>query len=95
MTTKEILDKIFKDPTTKYELTEFETLGKPIHDILPIYSKVSTSGRDAGRTKYYVKSIVPFSSGRAEVQVFSDDGKSSPEEIVRQLWVYKLINVYG
>lgn len=95
MTTKEILDKIFKDPATKYELTEFETLGKPIHEIISINPKVSTSGRDTGRTKYFIKSFVPFSSGKTEVQVFSDDSKSSPEEIVRQLWVYKLINVYG
>ena len=27
MNTKEVLDKIFKDPKTLYELTEFDTLG--------------------------------------------------------------------
>lgn len=95
MTTKEIIDRIFKDPSTKYELTEFENLGKPIHNILNIYPKTSATGRDAGKTKYFVKSFIPFSSGNEEVQVYVEDGKTAPEEIVRQLWVYKLINQYG
>ena len=94
MKTKEILERIFKDPSVQYELTEFENLGKPIHELINIYPKVTESGRDAGKTKYFMKSFVPFSSGKEEVQVFSEDGKSSPEEIVRQLWVYKLINIY-
>lgn len=94
MNTREILDKIFKDPKTLYELTEFENLGKPIHEIITIYSKVTDSGRDAGKTKYYMKSFVPFSSGKEEVQVFDETGKSNPEEVIRQLWVYKLLNVY-
>jgi type I restriction enzyme M protein len=93
--TRELIDRIFKEPGIKYELTEFETLGKPIHEILSIYPKTAETGRDAGKTKYYVKSIVPFSSGKEEVQVYADGGKSSPEEIVRQLWVYKLIQQYG
>jgi len=95
MITKEIIDRIFKDPGTKYELTEFENLGKPIHEILSIYPKTAATGRDAGKTKYYLKSFIPFSSGNEEVQVLVEAGKASPEEIVRQLWVYKLINQYG
>ncbi len=95
MNTKEIIDRIFKDPSTMYELTEFENLGKPIHDILSIYPKTATTGRDAGKTKHYLKSFIPFSSGNEEVQVYVEDGKASPEEIVRQLWVYKLIHQYG
>lgn len=94
MNTKEIIDRIFKDPKTMYELTEFETLGKPIHEIVNIYPKTSESGRDAGKIKYYLKSFVPFSSGKEEVQVYDENGKSNPEEIVRQLWVYKLLNTY-
>lgn len=94
MDTKEILDKIFKDPKTSYELTDFEALGKPIHEILNIYPKAVETGRDAGKVKYYVKSFVPFTSGKEEVQVFDESGKSNPEEIIRQLWVYKLINTY-
>lgn len=87
MTTKEIIDKIFKDPKTSYELTEFDNLGKPLHQIIDIYPKTLASGRDAGKTKYYMKSFVPFYSGKEEVQVFDESGKSNPEEIVRQLWV--------
>lgn len=95
LTTREILDRIFKDPSTKYELTEFEALGKPVHEIITIYPKTLASGRDAGKIKYFLKSFLPFSSGNEEVQVYVEDGKSAPEEIVRQLWVFKLINQYG
>ena len=95
MNTKELIDRIFKEPGIKFELTEFENLGKPIHDILAIYPKTSATGKEAGKTKYYLKSFLPFSTGNEEVQVYSEGGKSAPEEIVRQLWVYKLIHQYG
>lgn len=91
MTTKELIDRIFKEPGVKFELTEFENLGKPIHDIITIYPKAAT----AGKTKYYLKSFIPFSTGNEEVQVYAESGKSAPEEIVRQLWVYKLMQQYG
>jgi hypothetical protein len=54
MKTKEILEKIFKAPSTQYELTEFENLGKPIHEIINIYPKVITSGRESGKTRYFL-----------------------------------------
>ncbi len=95
MNTEELIDRIFKEPSIKHELTEFNDLGKPIHDIITIYPKVATAGKDAGKTKYYLKSFVPFSSGNEEVQVYAEGGKSAPEEIVRQLWVYKLIQQYA
>ena len=95
MITKELIDRVFKEPGIKYELTEFENLGKPIHEIISIYPKTVESGRDAGKTKYFLKSLIPFSSGNEEVQVYVEGGKSAPEEIVRQLWVYKLIHQYG
>ncbi len=94
-TTREIIDRIFKEPGIKYELTEFETLGRPIHEILSIQAKSVDTGRDAGKTKYFLKSQVSFASGKDEVQVYVEGGKSAPEEIVRQLWVYKLIHQYG
>lgn len=94
MNTREILDKIFKDPKTTYELTEFDNLGSPIGKIINIYPRTSESGRDAGKTKYFMKSFVKFSSGKEEVQVFDENGKSNPEEIIRQLWIYKLLNTY-
>ena len=95
VTTKELIDRIFKEPGIKYEIAEFENLGKPIHEIISIYPKAATSGKDAGKTKYYLKSFIPFSTGNEEVQVYAEGGKSAPEEIVRQLWVYKLIHHYG
>jgi type I restriction enzyme M protein len=94
MNTKELIDRIFKEPGVKFELTEFENLGKSIHDIITIYPKTATSGKDAGKTKYYLKSFIPFSTGNEEVQVYAEGGKSAPEEIVRQLWVYKLLHQY-
>ncbi|CRI66574.1 conserved hypothetical protein [Thiocapsa sp. KS1] len=95
MHTKEVIDRIFKEPGIQYELTEFENLGKPIHEIIAIYPKVVATGKDAGKTKYFLKSLIPFSSGNEEVQVYVEGGKSAPEEIVRQLWVYKLVHQYG
>ena len=95
MKTKELIDRIFKEPGIKFELTEFESLGKPIHDILSIYPKTTATGKDAGKTKYFLKSFIPFSTGNEEVQVYVEGGKSAPEEIVRQLWVYKLQHQYG
>ena len=95
MNTKELIDRIFKEPGVTFELTEFENLGKPIHDIITIYPKAATTGKDAGKTKYYLKSFIPFSTGNEEVQVYAEGGKSAPEEIVRQLWVYKLMHQYG
>lgn len=95
MNTKEVIERVFKEPGVKYELTAFDDLGKPIHEIISIYPKTATTGRDAGKTKYYLKSFIPFSTGNEEVQVYVEGGKSSPEEIVRQLWVYRLMHQYG
>ena len=95
MNTKELVDRIFKEPSIKFELTEFEDLGKPIHEIITIYPKAATTEKDSGKTKYYLESFIPFSSGRQEVQVYADGGKSAPEEIVRQLWIYKLMEQYA
>ncbi|MCA7981888.1 N-6 DNA methylase [Burkholderia cepacia] len=95
MNTKELIDRIFKEPGVKFELTEFENLGKPIHEIITIYPKAVATGKDAGKTKYYLMSFIPFSTGNEEVQVYAEGGKSAPEEIVRQLWVYKLMHQYG
>ena len=51
MNTKELIDRIFKEPGVKFELTEFANFGKPIHDIITIYPKAATTGKDAGKTK--------------------------------------------
>lgn len=94
MTTQQVIDKIFKDPAVKYELSEFEGLGISIHDMINIYSKNGT-GKQTGKKLYYLKPLAPLHSEKEEIQVYVEGGKSAPEEIVRQLWVYKLINFYN
>jgi type I restriction enzyme M protein len=94
MNTQQVIDKIFKDPTVKYDLTEFEGLGKPIHEMVNIIAKDGT-GKQTGKKIYYIKPLAPMYSGKTELQVYVEDGKSNPEEIVRQLWIYKLIHYYG
>jgi len=94
MTTQQVIDKIFKDPSVVYDLSEFEGLGKPIHEMINIYSKKGT-GKQTGKELYYIKPIAPLYSDKEEIQVYVEDGKSCPEEIVRQLWVYKLIHYYN
>jgi type I restriction enzyme M protein len=94
MNTHQVIDKIFKDPTVKFDLTEFEGLGKPIHEMLNIYAKDGT-GKQTGKKLYFIKPLANMYSGKTEIQVYVEDGKSNPEEIVRQLWVYKLINYYN
>lgn len=37
--TKKIIYRIFKEPGIKYELSEFEEIGKSIHEILTVYPK--------------------------------------------------------
>lgn len=94
MNTHQVIDKIFKDPTVKYDLTEFEGFGKPIHEMLNIYAKDGT-GKQTGKKLYFIKPLAKLHSDKTEIQVYVEDGKSNPEEIVRQLWVYKLINYYN
>ena len=94
MNTKQVIDKIFKDPVVKYNLTEFEGLGKQIHEMVNIIVKDGT-GKLTGKKIYYIKPLAPMYSGKTELQVYVEEGKSNPEEIVRQLWIYKLINYYG
>lgn len=94
MTAKELLDKIFKDPATKYELAEFDSSSIDYNKALTLIEKPGT-GRLSGKKIYYLKTLAPFYSEKDEVQVYVEDGKSNPEEILRQLWVYRLINYYG
>lgn len=94
LSTNEVIDRIFKSPGVQYDLTEFSNFGKPIHQVLSIYPKPATKGKDAGKTKYFLKSFVP-SDGSKEYQVYDEESKSAPEEIVRQLWLYKLHHEYG
>ncbi len=94
MTTQQVIDKIFKDPAVKYELSEFEGLGTPIHSMIDIYVKNGT-GKQTGKKLYFLKPLASLHSGKEEIQVYVEGGKSAPEEIVRQLWIYKLIHFYN
>lgn len=94
MTKQEVIDAIFNDPAVKYELTEFQGLGHPIADMLDIESRPGT-GKQTGKEVFYIKPLCKFHSENTEFQIYVEGGKSNPEEIVRQLWVWKLINYYG
>lgn len=94
MTTQEVIDAIFNDPSVKYELTEFQGLGKTIPEMLNIYSRPGT-GKQTGKDVYYIRPLCKFHSEKEEFQIYVEGGKSNPEEIVRQLWVWKLVNFYG
>jgi type I restriction enzyme M protein len=62
--------------------------------MLNIYAKDGT-GKQTGKKLYFIKPLAKLHSDKTEIQVYVEDGKSNPEEIVRQLWVYKLINYYN
>ncbi|MFC5271398.1 N-6 DNA methylase [Adhaeribacter terreus] len=94
MIAKELLDKIFKDPSTQYDLAEFNNPAIDYDVALNLIARPGT-GRLTGKTIYYLKTLAPFHSEKEEVQVFVEDGKANPEEIIRQLWVHRLINYYG
>lgn len=94
MNKQEVIDAIFNDPEVKYELAEFQGLGKSIAEMLDICSRPGT-GKQTGKDVYYIKPLCKFHSEKEEFQIYVEGGKSNPEEIVRQLWVWKLINYYG
>ncbi len=81
MNTKEILDKIFKSPDQNYGLLEFSSLHP--EDILNIFEK------EPG--KYYLKCFIR----NKDLLVWNEEKQiGEPEEIVRQLWIQKLIKEY-
>jgi len=76
-----ILNNIFKNPEIQYGLKEFEGL-KP-EAVLEIFEKE--------KGKYYLKCF----KRDKDVLVYNQEKKiSKPEEIIRQLWLHKLINYY-
>lgn len=80
-TTREILDAIFKDPQVKYGLREFSKL--KIEEVLTIFEKE--------KDKFYIHCL----KRDKDILVY-DKGKntSKPEEIIRQLWLVRLIRDY-
>jgi len=80
--TREIIDKIFRDPSVKYGLKEFSDI--KIEEVLDIFEK------EKGR--FYIRCL------KRDKDIFIYDqnkNKSKPEEIIRQLWIYKLVTKYG
>lgn len=82
MNTKEILGKIFKSADQNYGFLEFSSLHP--EDILNSFEK------EPG--KYYLKCFVR----NKDLLVWNEEKQiGEPEEIVRQLWIQKLIKEYG
>lgn len=82
MTTREVLDKIFKKTNQPYGLDEFGSVHPD--ETLETYEK------ETG--KYYIKCFVR----NKDLLVWNEEKQAGePEEIVRQLWVHKLIKEYG
>jgi len=80
-TTREILDAIFKDPQVKYGLREFSKL--KIEEVISIFEKE--------KGKFYLHCLK-----RDKDLLVYDKNKntSKPEEIIRQLWLVRLIKDY-
>ncbi len=79
---KEVIAKIFRDAELAFGLKEFEKI--PIFEILYI------SEEEKG--KFYLQDK---KSGQSRLVWNEANQKGKPEEIVRQLWVHKLISEYG
>ncbi|PIS31664.1 SAM-dependent methyltransferase [Candidatus Saganbacteria bacterium CG08_land_8_20_14_0_20_45_16] len=79
--THEILDKIFGDPSVIYGLKEFDKI--EFKEVLEI--------TEEEKNKFYVKDI---KSGSPRLVYDETKQRAKPEEIVRQLWLYKLRTVY-
>jgi len=80
--TREIIDKIFRDPNVKYGLKEFADI--KIDEVLDIFEK------EKGR--FYIRCL------KRDKDIFVyDENKNTgkPEEIIRQLWLYKLVKNYN
>lgn len=80
--TGEIIDKVFRDALMVYGLKEFENMH--ISEILTITQEE--------KGEYFIKD---FKSGNKKFVYSESKTKGKPEEIVRQLWIYKLHTVYG
>lgn len=80
-TTEEIINKIFRSPDIQFGLTEFDKI-KPV-EVLNIYEKE--------KGKFYFKCL----KRKRELLIWDETKqKGGPEEIIRQLWINKLIHEY-
>lgn len=80
--TEEIINKIFRRQDIQFGLTEFEKI-KP-SEVLDIFEKESG--------KFYLKCF----KRNSDLLVWNEEKQiGEPEEIIRQLWLYKLNNHYS
>jgi len=80
LSTIDIINKIFRDSETLYGLTEFSDID--VKTAINIFEKDG---------KFFLKCFVR----EKDIQVFNPQNNSgNPEEIVRQFWLYKLLNNY-
>ncbi len=82
MSTREILDKIFKKPVQSFGLDEFSAIRS--EDVLDVFEKE--------KGKFYLKCL----KRNKDLLVWNEERQAGePEEIIRQLWIHKLINEYN
>ena len=75
--TEEVIGKVFKDGSVAYGLKEFEGID--------IFSVLEITEQERGR--YYLKDL---KTGQSRFVYDEKKESGKPEEIVRQLWLYKL-----
>lgn len=80
--TEEIINKIFKDPAIVYGLKEFEKIN--FEEVLTI--------TEEEKCRYFIKDL---KSGKFRLVFDEEKNLTKPEEIIRQLWLYKLNKFYG
>lgn len=78
---REVIEKIFKDPGILYGLKEFEEID--LGEVLTI--------TEEEKEVYYIKDL---KSGNKKFVYDEKKQKGKPEEIIRQLWLYKLHTTY-
>src|SRR3989339_1733955 len=78
----QIVNKILKDPSIQYGLKEFD--GIKAEQVLDIFEKENG--------KFYLKCL----KREKDILILNEEKNlSKPEEIIRQLWIYKLTKNYG
>lgn len=80
--TQEILNKIFRNPNSQFGLTEFDDI--KISEVLDIFEKE--------KGKYYLNCF----KRQKDLLVWNEEKQTGePEEIIRQLWLHKLVKTYS
>lgn len=76
-----ILNKIFKDPSVQYGLKEFDEI--KAEQVLDIFEKE--------KGKFYIKCL---KRGKGILLLNEEKNLAKPEEVIRQLWIHKLVNYF-